>query len=93
MSTTATTIQDRTSEASTLVADWAAEAPQTLVPRKLVIDRLLDLRNVVTAGQRADVDVILAGVPGVTVVEGRWWDEQLATLAARLDAHAAGDPR
>ncbi|MFN3214867.1 MAG: hypothetical protein ACE367_00050 [Acidimicrobiales bacterium] len=93
MTTTAPTIQDRTSQASALISEWAAEPPQTLVPRKLVIDRLLDLRNMVTASRRADVDAILADVPGVTVVEGRWWAAQLATLAIGLDAHAAGEPR
>lgn len=90
---TAQTIQDRTTEASALITEWSAEAPQTLVPRKLVIDRLLDLRNIVTADRRADVDAILTAVPGVTVVEGRWWAAQLATLAIGLDAHVAGESR
>jgi hypothetical protein len=93
MSTSAQTIQDRTSEASALITEWSAEAPQTLVPRKLVIDRLLDLRNVIAGAGRSDVDAILADIPGVTVVEGRWWAAQLASLAIGLDAHAAGDPR
>ena len=93
MSITAQTIKDRTSEASALITDWSGEAPQTLVPRKLVIDRLLDLRNIVTAAQRVVVDAILADVPGVTVVEGRWWDEKLTMLATRLDAREEGDPR
>ena len=60
--------------------------------RRLVIDRLLDLRNAVDAAARFDIDAILADVPGVTVVEGSWWELQLANLETRLAAPEAGIP-
>lgn len=90
MSITTEALHDPTTEAMALIAAWAEEEPQTLVSRKLVIDRLLDLRNVVQDDARSAIDAILADVPGVTVVEGTWWNLQLETLETRLTAQEAG---
>jgi hypothetical protein len=90
MSITTEAPHGQTTEAIALLAGWTGEEPQTLVSRKLVIDRLLDLRNAVDAASRAHIDAILADVPGVTVVEGTWWITQLTTLESRLTEQEAG---
>lgn len=92
MSITTQPIHDHLTEAQDLVAVWSQEQPETLVSRKLVIDRLLDLRNIVAGPAQDDIDVILSDVPGVTVVEGRWWNEQLDALETTLSTARTGLP-
>jgi hypothetical protein len=71
----------RCSPALDLIATWAADdANEGLMSRKLVIDRLLDLRNLLSGPGLVGVDGILANVPGVMVVESSWWREQIAWL-------------
>jgi hypothetical protein len=73
------TAPDRTA-AVAMIDLWQAERPTGLMSRSRVIDRLLDLRNVLPAPDRFRVDFILADVPGVTVVEAEWWLAQVEQL-------------
>lgn len=81
MSTTTSLPCDHPSPAIDLIATWVAEdVNDGLISRKLVIDRLLDLRNLLSGPDLMGVDAILVDVPGVTVVESSWWREQLDWL-------------
>lgn len=68
------------SQAADLIATWADDNDQGLVSRKLVIDRLLDLRNLASDRDLVAIDAILADVPGLTVVEARWWHRTVQHL-------------
>lgn len=81
MSTTTSLPCDLPSPAVDLIGTWVAEdVTDGLISRKLVIDRLLDLRNLLSGPDLMGVDAILVDVPGVTVVESTWWREQVAWL-------------
>lgn len=71
---------DQRTKATALIAEWAAERPEGLMPRKQVIDRLLDLRNLLSGPDLIGVDSILVDIPGVTVVESAWWIDQVDWL-------------
>ena len=79
MSTTTSLRSNSRSAAIDLIATWSAEdLDEGLMPRKLVIDRLLDLRNLLSGADLIGVDAILTDVPGVTVVESSWWGQQVS---------------
>lgn len=64
-----------------MLAGWAAEVPEGLIRKSLVIDRLLDLRAELGDEPllKIEIDQYLASTPGQTVVEPAWW---LTTVAA-----------
>lgn len=67
-----------------LLDDLAAERIAPIVPKPMVFDRLLDLRNMV--GDQpllvAAVDQRLRDVPGATMTPGGWWQNELRGLRA-----------
>ncbi|MEO0493595.1 MAG: hypothetical protein AAF081_09280 [Actinomycetota bacterium] len=69
-----------------LLDSWSSDSSSVVVPKADVVDRLLDLRNVVDERHARLVDAVLAGVPGVTTVPGEWWRAQLARLRAEFSA-------
>lgn len=75
--------------ARTLVEQWRAEAPTGMLRRSLLIDRLLDLRLAVGDAPLLllEIDRMLTWMPGATVVESRWWIEQLGLLDDMLVRH------
>lgn len=72
----------------TLIHEFRSQLDGRLTDRQRIIDHLLDLRLV--SGEhpalRAEVDGLLANVPGLTVVETTWWRDELDRLAQVLDA-------
>jgi hypothetical protein len=72
----------------TLIGEYRAQLDGRLTDRGRIVDHLLDLRLV--SGEspvfQAEVDALLANVPGLTVVETTWWAEQLDRLSALADA-------
>lgn len=68
-----------------LIDRWDEVEAGGLVPCSVVVDRLLDLRNLLVGSDRIAVDALLAGVPGVNVVESDWWIEQVRRLRQMLD--------
>ena len=76
--------------ALSLINRWSTEDPGSLVSRRLVTDRLLDIRNLLPADDTGNVDRILRRIPGLTVVERRWWLDELNQLESRLSETTAG---
>ncbi len=77
------------SAAGDLVAEWVAERPEGLLPRWKLIDRLLDLRSLVDPFDRLFVESMIVDMPGVSVVEARWWIEQLGQLQLLVAAEVS----
>lgn len=73
-----------------LLDELSAEATGALVPKSMVFDRLLDLRNL--AADRpllvAAIDNLLREVPGATLAPGEWWRAELVALRK----HVGGAP-
>ena len=65
----------------TLIREWIDETPTGVLSRNRVIDKLLDLRNVVPEPDRGLVDATLTSVPGLTLVESEWWTTTLSALS------------
>ena len=65
---------------ATLLDAWRHERPSGLMAHRVVIDRLLDLRNLLPDNRRQLVDGVLVGIPGRSVVEAGWWSDQVAEL-------------
>ena len=65
-----------------LLEELAAERIAPIVPKSMVFDRLLDLRNMV--GDQgllvAAIDQRLRDVPGATMTPGAWWQNELGVL-------------
>ncbi|MEZ5309456.1 MAG: hypothetical protein R2735_02455 [Microthrixaceae bacterium] len=74
------TDEARFDSARLMLTGWAAEVPEGLIRKSLVVDRLLDLRAELSDEPLLiiEIDQFLASVPGQTVVEPAWW---LATVA------------
>lgn len=72
----------RFDSARLMLAGWAAEVPEGLIRKSLVIDRLLDLRAELGDEPllKIEIDQHLAAVPGQTVVEPAWWLTTVAGL-------------
>lgn len=70
-----------------MLAGWAAEVPDGLIRRSLVIDRLLDLRAELADEPllKIEIDQYLASTPGQTVVEPAWWLTTVAALTEVLN--------
>ncbi len=73
--------------AQALIDGWMNQLASGLVSRRVVIDQLLDLRNLLdrVPGALSPIDDVLANVPGITVVEGDWWNEELLRLQKLID--------
>ncbi|MEM7141736.1 MAG: hypothetical protein AAF548_11970 [Actinomycetota bacterium] len=79
------TTDTTTPESVTGILDvWAQESTAGLMAHRVVIDRLLDLRNLLSSDQRVLVDAILVDLPGRTVVQSTWWHERVADLRLLL---------
>ena len=66
-----------------------------MMPKGMVIDRLLDLRNVGRGrdlGLELSIDEMLESVPGGMMVSSEWWMTCLAELADHAAFLAAGYP-
>lgn len=70
---------------------WWLDDPATgVVSRSLVVDRLLDLRSLVSSSSMLMTETahLLSNVPGVNVVEAEWWNataQRLFDLVTRID--------
>ncbi len=73
--------------AQALIDSWMAQLSSGLMSRRIVVDQLLDLRNLLNheRGALATIDDLLANVPGITVVEADWWNEELLRLQKMID--------
>ena len=71
-------------DAITLLEQWATEAPSEIMSKRLVVDRLLDVRNSCSDFDKPFVDTILVDVPGNTMVPGDWWRDRLTELRLLL---------
>lgn len=73
---------------ATLIQQFRSEIHGQLSDRRRVIDHLLDVRlaNVDHPAVVAEVDRLLAEVPGLTTVENDWWGRALDELEQALDA-------
>ncbi len=71
---------------SSLIEQFRSEIHGQLSDRRRVIDHLLDVRqgNLDHPGVVAEVDRLLADVPGLTTVENTWWVEALDDLDQAL---------
>lgn len=67
-----------------LLDELAAERLSPIVPKAMVFDRLLDLRNMVADRPLlvAAIDERLREVPGATMTPGGWWQNELRDLRA-----------
>ena len=67
--------------------ELTAESTGPVVPKTMVFDRLLDLRNL--AADRpllvAAIDNRLREVPGATLAPGKWWRAELIALRELAD--------
>ncbi len=75
--------------------DLVEEIDGPVVPKGLVIDRLLDLRNVGRGrdlGLELSIDEMLESVPGGNVVSSEWWMGCLSEVADHAAFLAAGYP-
>jgi hypothetical protein len=70
-----------------LLDELAGERIDPIVPKAMVFDRLLDLRNLVADRPLlvSAIDERLREVPGATLTPGAWWKEQLRALRAIMD--------
>ena len=72
----------------TLIEEFRAQLNGRLTDRQRIVDALLDLR--LESGEhpafRSEVDGLLANIPGLTVVETTWWQEQLDRLSGVASA-------
>ena len=89
MSPTTKTADSEASAASVesvteILEAWTKESRTGLIPHREVIDHLLDLRNVVQYDQRIFIDSVLVDLPGRSVVESSWWNQQIADLQLLL---------
>lgn len=90
------TDEARFDAARLMLTGWAAEVPEGLIRKSLVVDRLLDLRAELADEPllKIEIDQQLSSVPGQTVVEPAWWLNTVATLTevlnARVDSLRAG---
>lgn len=67
---------------------WWLDDPATgVVSRSLVIDRLLDLRSLVSSSSMLMTETahLLSNVPGVNVVEADWWNATALRLLGLVD--------
>lgn len=80
----------RFDSARLMLAAWAAEVPDGLIRKSLVIDRLLDLRAELGDEPllKIEVDQLLATTPGNTVVEAAWWLSSVSTLTEAVTTRA-----
>ncbi|HTO01051.1 MAG TPA: hypothetical protein VL068_10280 [Microthrixaceae bacterium] len=80
----------RFDSARLMLAAWAAEVPDGLIRKSLVIDRFLDLRAELGDEPllKIEVDQLLAKTPGNTVVEAAWWLSSVSTLTEAVTARA-----
>jgi hypothetical protein len=73
--------------AQSMIDGWVSQLSSGLMSRRIVIDQLLDLRNLL--GDEpfavASIDELLSNVPGITVVESDWWNEELLRLQRLVD--------
>jgi hypothetical protein len=71
--------RSKLAEARALVDEWMTESVTGVVSRSLVIDRLLDLRALVSSNPTLlqDTNVALSNIPGVNLVDATWWLEAL----------------
>ena len=74
---------------SALLEQWQAERPTGLIAHRVVIDRLLDLRNLIPDERRLLVDAVLVDLPGRSVVDSAWWNERVTELRLLLTDRAA----
>lgn len=74
-----------------MLAGWAAEVPEGLIRKSLVIDRLLDIRAELADEPllKIEIDQYLASAPGQTVVEPAWWLTTVAALTEVLNERVA----
>lgn len=82
------TDEARFDAARLMLTGWAAEVPEGLIRKSLVIDRLLDLRAELGDEPllKIEIDEQLSAVPGQTVVEPAWWLNTVAALTEVLNA-------
>ena len=81
------TDEARFDSARLMLTGWAAEVPEGLIRKSLVVDRLLDLRAKLSDEPLLiiEIDQFLASVPGQTVVEPAWWLATVASLTEDLN--------
>jgi len=90
------TDEARFDSARLMLAGWAAEVPEGLIRKSLVVDRLLDLRAELGDEPllKIEIDQQLASVPGQSVVEPAWWLNTVAALTEvineRVDSLRSG---
>ena len=67
-----------------LLDELTAERIAPIVPKPMVFDRLLDLRNMVADQPLliAAIDQRLRDIPGATMTPGGWWQNELQELRA-----------
>lgn len=72
----------------TMIDEFKVQLDGRLTDRQRIIDHLLDLRLVSAEHPvlLAEVDRLLANVPGLTVVETSWWSSELERLSAVVAA-------
>ena len=78
---------------ATLLESWTQERRTGLMPHRDVIDRLLDLRNLLPEERRLVVDNILVDIPGRSVVDASWWFARVADLRLLIVDMSAAEPR
>ncbi len=71
---------DRRRQALDLIEVLADVESDSFIAKRVVVDGLLDLRNVVDVDDQAAIDRLLRSVPGVNVVESSWWTHELMDL-------------
>lgn len=74
-------------DAREMVEWWVSEPATGLIRRSLVIDRLLDLRSLVSSSPMllAETAHLLTNTPGRSVVEAEWWNVAAAKLLATIE--------
>lgn len=82
MNSLTTNRPSQAAEAKLLVDEWMSESVTGVVSRSLVIDRLLDLRALVSSDQTLlrEANVALSNIPGVNLVDASWWLETVDTF-------------
>ena len=76
-----------------LLEQWMSGIGEASLPAAMAVDRLLDLRKLVSTRREALVDTVLAELTAMHNVPARWWQAQLERLRSELSGAVVDTPK